>query len=316
MYNQREDEIVWVTDLEQLELPYNANQGNIPFLFSRYDVMDHTCDKCWKKTLSSRKAEEWKQKKLATKKHAKCNIEIIEKNIVKDLDADLSNVLGTESNTQLWETKWYNAKRDEYHRKVDVPRKDLLTLKSNISMIVEITEIELDKNIITKKDEPMRLTVLNIKDRNGNLSKLTLFNALDADDYEVGVRLQLTDAQVNMRKVESRHSYDAPTEYPDGLNIPRWGSLNIFSGEMPKAVTPIESGFAVVESESIDTESVRCEQKHCSKSSTKKGDEQFFCVNCNMELCAICIYEHKANYSLSGLTCDNEICVGSRGDNQ
>ena len=28
------------------------------------------------------------------------------------------------------------------------------------------------------------------------------------------------------------------------------------------------------------------------------------------------IFEHKANYSLSGLTCDNEICHGSRNDNQ
>ena len=63
---------------------------------------------------------------------------------------------------------------------------------------------------------------------------------------------------------------------------------------------------------------MNCEQVHCNKSCV--GDdpvnEQFYCVNCYKELCAVCIFEHKANYSLSGLTCDNEICHGSRNDNQ
>lgn len=313
MYYQREDEIVWITDLDQLELPYNANSyESIPFLFSRFEVIDHTCNKCWKKTLSNNKANEWKQKKLATKKHANCDIEIVENNIAKDLDVDFSNVHGNEANNELYNKKWKNAKCDEFGNRF-VIRKDLLTLKTNISMIVEITDIELDKNIITKSDVPMRLTVLTIKDRNNNLSKLTLFDAENADEFEVGTKLQLTDAQVNMRKgYDGRKQY----EYPDGLNIPRWGSFKIFSGEMPKPKVILESGFAVVEAESIDTEPVKCEQTHCSKSCIKKGDEQFFCVNCDMELCAICIFEHKANYSLSGLTCDNEICVGSRKDNQ
>ena len=318
MYNyQREDEIVWITELNSLDLPYNANRGGLPFLFSRYEAMDHTCDKCWKKTLSSRKAEEWKNKKLATKKHAKCNIEIIENNIVSKLDVDLSNVYGTDSNNEMWQTKYYKAPRDDFGNKF-VPRKDLLTLKANISMVVEITAIEMDKNIITKKDEPMRLTVLEIKDRNGNQTKLTLFNASNADAYEVGIRLQLVDAQVNMRKQGTGYEQ---TEYPDGLNIPRWGSLSIFSGDMPKPKVDEKTvGFAVTDDTVIEQKEIRCEQEHCSKTALKSvgniDAEQFYCVNCDKELCAICIYEHKTNYSLSGLTCDNEICRGSRGDNQ
>jgi hypothetical protein len=311
-YYQREDAIVWVTDLKELDLPFNSNQAMIPFLFSRYEVMDHTCDKCWKKTLSSRKADEWVAKKLATKKHANCNIEVIENNIAKDLDVDLSNVLGTESNGELWNTKYFKAPRDDYGNKF-VPRKDLLTLKANISMIVEITGIELDKNIITKREEPMRLTVLLIKDAQGNTSKLTLFNAELADEFEVGTRLQLVDAQVNMRKQDGRgSSYGESTEYPDGLNVPRWGSLTIFSGEMP---TPKPRIVAEVIAPVLE-EAVRCEQEHCSKTCLTVGDEQFYCVNCDKELCAICIFEHKTNYSVSGLTCDNEICRGSRGANQ
>jgi hypothetical protein len=34
-----------------------------------------------------------------------------------------------------------------------------------------------------------------------------------------------------------------------------------------------------------------------------------------MELCPICIFEHRTNYSKSGKECDNEICIGGRADN-
>lgn len=34
-----------------------------------------------------------------------------------------------------------------------------------------------------------------------------------------------------------------------------------------------------------------------------------------MELCPICIYEHRTNYSKSGKTCDDEICFGTREEN-
>ena len=61
------------------------------------------------------------------------------------------------------------------------------------------------------------------------------------------------------------------------------------------------------------TEQVRCEQKHCAG---RGADTQFFCTKCNMELCSVCIFEHRTATSISGLSCDNEICYGSRKENQ
>lgn len=57
---------------------------------------------------------------------------------------------------------------------------------------------------------------------------------------------------------------------------------------------------------------INCEQEHCP--STNEF-EQFYCVNCDMELCPICVYEHRTNYSKSGKTCDDEICFGTREEN-
>ena len=61
-----------------------------------------------------------------------------------------------------------------------------------------------------------------------------------------------------------------------------------------------------------------CEQKGCSKTciNDNPSNEQFYCFKCDKELCAICVFEHKKNYSISGLSCDNELCRGSRNDNQ
>lgn len=55
-----------------------------------------------------------------------------------------------------------------------------------------------------------------------------------------------------------------------------------------------------------------CEQENCSKA---EFNEQFYCVLCDMELCSICIFEHREAYSISGLKCDNQICRGSRIEN-
>lgn len=55
-----------------------------------------------------------------------------------------------------------------------------------------------------------------------------------------------------------------------------------------------------------------CEQEHCPSTNET---EQYYCVNCDMELCPICIFEHRTNYSKSGKECDNEICIGGRADN-
>jgi hypothetical protein len=56
----------------------------------------------------------------------------------------------------------------------------------------------------------------------------------------------------------------------------------------------------------------KCEQYKCSKSETT---EQYYCCKCDMELCGVCIYEHRKEYSISGLECDNSILIGSRDEN-
>ena len=55
-----------------------------------------------------------------------------------------------------------------------------------------------------------------------------------------------------------------------------------------------------------------CEQPHCNKSET---EQQFFCSKCDMEVCGICVYEHRANTSISNLKCDDEILRGGRAFN-
>ncbi len=62
---------------------------------------------------------------------------------------------------------------------------------------------------------------------------------------------------------------------------------------------------------------INCEQNHCNKQNLNLDPREFqyFCCKCNMELCAVCIYEHKSDSSLSGLTCDDQICYGSRKQN-
>jgi hypothetical protein len=62
---------------------------------------------------------------------------------------------------------------------------------------------------------------------------------------------------------------------------------------------------------------INCEQNHCNKQNLNLDPREFqyYCVKCDMELCAVCIFEHRKGYSISGLTCDNEICYGSRKQN-
>jgi hypothetical protein len=218
-YSPQESEIVWITDLEQLKGVYDFDLGFKPFIFARYSVVDHTCDKTLKKKfLSMNRAEERKQKQLATKKHAKCSIEIVENKIIDALDLDLSNVLGTDANMRRWETNFYNYSENR------PTLEKLITIKDNISMTLKVTEVELDKNIITKNDKPMRLTKLGLQDKNGNGTVLIMFDSDIVDKIKIGDSLKLVDAQVNMRMYS-----DSNESRPDGLKIPPWGSVSILS---------------------------------------------------------------------------------------
>jgi len=337
MYGYNSDpEIIWIKDINQLNENYTFSNSMIPCIFARYNVVDHTCDRLWKKTLSLNKANEWVAKKLATKKHAKCKIDIEEDKLIDQVTIDLSNVLGTKSNWDRWENQ--PRKRDCYDQP-SIPRtiRDVLTVKSNISMIVKIDSVELDKNIITKKEESMRLTILNISDIYENKTTITLFNCEIADEFQEGKLVELKDAEVNMRTPK-----DDPygEKHPDGMKIPKWGSISLYNGEWKKpvkeeinmeevanhfkeleeATADLDEYNALVEAinsgkitqEQFDNQlggGVRCGQLHCAR---RGQDEQFYCGKCDMELCSICRYEHMEGYSISGLKCDEYLIRGSR----
>lgn len=64
---------------------------------------------------------------------------------------------------------------------------------------------------------------------------------------------------------------------------------------------------------------ISCEQPKCQRSERDLNNEeeiQYFCTKCDMELCSICLFEHRSGYSLSKLKCDNMICYGTREENQ
>ena len=54
---------------------------------------------------------------------------------------------------------------------------------------------------------------------------------------------------------------------------------------------------------------IECEQDMCQK---KGVDRQFYCMNCDKNLCSICVNEHKEQLSISGLKCDVDILDGKR----
>ena len=62
----------------------------------------------------------------------------------------------------------------------------------------------------------------------------------------------------------------------------------------------------------------RCEQVNCAELFPSEDnnevwlDGQYYCVKCDMELCPVCIFEHRTGTSLTGLKCDNEILRGGR----
>lgn len=61
-----------------------------------------------------------------------------------------------------------------------------------------------------------------------------------------------------------------------------------------------------------------CEQTNCAtlfpseENSELWLDDQFYCSKCDMELCSVCIFEHRTGTSISGLNCDSEILRGGR----
>lgn len=311
-YNQ-EPEIVWVKSADQLNDKFPYGRYYTKTVFAKYEVVDITHDnKIVAVKASPKTAEEKRQKHLAYKKHAKCEVIVRENDIQNKLNLNLADVYGTDSSHEKDEE--VNRKRNQsFENGTDWSPtiRDLIFVDRNINMELKVAGVEVDKNIITRTEKAMRLTVLKVEDRNGNHSSITLFDndICDkfADPQNPNAFVKLTNAEVNMRK---RNYQDSDRDaVPEGLKIPSWSKIEIINGfsELPEEQIP-----APIQNEAVDHTEVVCEQVHCSGHGM---DRQFFCTKCNMELCSICIFEHRKDTSISGLECDNEICHGSRKSN-
>lgn len=220
-YNERPS-IIWIKSLDELGDPFvNGSLIGIPMLFSKKEVVDHTCEKTWKHCISQNKAEEALQKKKATKKHADCNIEIIDNPIQEQLTIEVQNIYGTHANRQL-----INNLNDMWYNEQLVQKRDALTVQSNIDIVLQLENIVMDKMIVTKTGKEMRLTKLELKDWSG-IVEVTLFDSDIADNLEKDDYVELKQAQVNFYQ-----------EVPQGLQIPRWGSIAKTTAPEPKERKP------------------------------------------------------------------------------
>jgi hypothetical protein len=311
-YSTPEPEIVWIKNIEQINEKYPLNSYYKKSVFAKYEVVDITHDnKIVAVKASPKTAEERKAKQLAYKKHAKCEVIVRENDIQSKLNLDLSNVFGTEASYEMVsQVERKQRKLWDSGNNWRPTIRDLIIVDRNINVELKVVGVEVDKNIITKTEKEMRLTVLKVEDRKGNHTTITLFDnhICDkfADPQNPNAFVKLTNAEVNMRK---RNYSDSQSEaIPEGLKIPSWSKIEIIDSF---SELPVEQIPTSIEEPEEDAE-VRCEQVHCRG---QGKDQQFFCVKCDMELCSICIFEHKKDTSISGLECDNEICYGSRKQN-
>lgn len=297
-----EPEIIWIKDLEQLNQPYKYSHSYIKFVFARFEIHDKTHDKVVKRTASIKKAEEKKARHLLYKKHTKCDVQIVENDLQSKLDLTLENVYGTDASY-----KKPTLKKRMDDQSYNPTTRDYIIVDRNINMELKVAGIEVDKYLITKTDKQMRLTVLKVEDIVGNSTTITLFDSNIVDQLEENKFVKIKNAEVNMRK----RSYSNTTKidiFPEGLKIPSWASIEPISGFSKPEGISIPVAFVEPQKEEV----VRCEQVNCSG---RGMDRQYYCTKCDMELCSICIFEHRRDTSISGLECDNEICYGSRKQN-
>ena len=94
-FNSNPNPIHWVTTSDELDTEIQPSMMERPTVLATHKVVDHTCDKVHGNKGSLRKAEELLEKKRATKKHAKCEMEIVETNLSVGLVNSLADVYGT-----------------------------------------------------------------------------------------------------------------------------------------------------------------------------------------------------------------------------
>lgn len=217
-YGQQDVGIVFIKSLEDLEKDADHHDYEAPFIFANYKVIDKTCNKELKFTVSLNKAEARKQRQLAYKKHAKCEVVIEELHLIDNLVVSVRDIYTTE----------------EYMRKIrslhDLPheqaikRSQVMALKNNINLNGTVKEIITDKDIGTRNGL-MRMMLIKFADSYGDTIEITLWGAM-AEGITEGATIEIRKAEIN--------TY----QYSNGLQVPRYGSVKITS--VPEKPVPVE----------------------------------------------------------------------------
>lgn len=322
---------LWITSKDQLDLPVADNEiqftynhsfyGSssnpdthiVSFMIAQREVYDLTCNKSVKLCISANKADETICKKKATKKHSKCEFEIRDVLFADEIEYGFENLWGTSANNSLWMS--YHIAKKYYNFQLG----SFITRTSNITINARVVEIITDRFILTANNKQMRLTKYLCEDFRGQQETVTLFDFSDADKVEVGKTILKLD-KISM-------SHKDPKKYQMSFTIPKWGSVaitdSLTSGKIQyesplnyimDGVFNHDSNLLVKEEPKPESQ-VICEQPYCAGVGK---DRQFFCMNCDLQICSVCRFEHMKNTSVTNKNCDENgmILFGTRGENQ
>lgn len=203
--NNSNQGIVFIKSIEDLNVEADWKDFEYPFVFANYKVVDKTCNKVIKYFVSQSKAEAKKQKQLAYKKHANCEVVIEELNLLDGITVTLENVMGTLASAE------HKRKKDLGSKPL---RRDFMTLKNNININGTVKSVIFDKDIDTRNGS-MRMTKIEFEDENLNTIPITLWGEMCAG-IEEGCKVEIKKAEINIFR-----------ERFEGLQVPRYGSIKI-----------------------------------------------------------------------------------------
>lgn len=227
-YDQpREIGIVFIKSIEDLEKDAEYHDYQAPFLFANYKVVDKTCNKDLKFNVSLNKAEARRQRQLAYKKHAKCEVVIEELHLVDNMIMGVRDIFGRkEHHYKVEAAADLTHERSKTDPSIRIKRKEIMGFSNNINMNGKVKSIVSDK-IINTKNGQMRMLVIDFEDSYGDTIHVTIWGDM-ANGIVEGSGLEIRKAEVS--------TYQYAVNYE--LQIPRYGSVKITS--VPEPVKPIK----------------------------------------------------------------------------
>lgn len=201
--------VVFIKSLDDLEVAAEQRDYDAEFIFANYKVVDKTCNKDLKFNVSLTKAEARRQRQLAYKKHAKCEVVIEELHLVDNLIVSLCDV----SRTSAYFDKIHNLRENTLENRIK--RSEILALTNNINMNGKIKSISTDK-IINTKNGPTRMMIVEFEDMSGETIDITIWGDM-AEGLVEGASVEIRKAEIN--------TYT----YGKGLQVSRYGSVKVTS---------------------------------------------------------------------------------------